>query len=40
MSKGRKEDKYKIITRIVAIILAIAMVLSVAGTLIYYLSAK
>ena len=39
MSK-RKEDKYKIVTRIIAGILAVAMVLSVAATLIYYLVSK
>ncbi len=39
MSK-RKEDKFKIVTRIIAGVLAAAMVLSVAATLIYYLAAK
>ena len=39
MSK-RKEDKFKIVTRIIAGILAVAMVLSVAATLIYYIAAK
>lgn len=36
----KKEDKYKIATRIIALILAAAMVLSVAATLIYYLAVK
>ncbi len=36
----RKEDKFKTVTRIIALILALAMVLSVAATLIYYVVAK
>ena len=40
MAKERKQDKYKIATRIIATILAAAMVLSVAATLIYYIVAK
>ena len=36
----RKEDKYKIVTRIIALILAAAMVLSVATAIIYALVAR
>ena len=36
MAKNNK-DKGKIFTRIIAFILAIMMVLAVAGTLVYYL---
>lgn len=37
MAKNKKIDKSKIFVRIMAIILAVLMVLSVAGTLIYCL---
>lgn len=37
---AKKQDKFKIITRIIASILALSMVLSMAGTLIFYLTTK
>lgn len=37
MSKKNKIDKSKLFTRIMAVILAVLMVLSIAATLIYYL---
>ncbi len=37
MANKNKPDVMKIVTRIMAIILATLMVLSIAGTLIYYL---
>lgn len=37
MSKKNKIDKSKLFVRIMAIILAVLMVLSIAATLIYYL---
>lgn len=38
--KKNKRDKFSIITKIIASILAMAMIFSIAGTLIYYLSMK
>ncbi len=37
MSNKNKIDKSKLFTRIMAVILAVLMVLSIAATLIYYL---
>lgn len=37
MAKNNKIDKTKLFTRIMAVILAVLMVLSIAATLIYYL---
>lgn len=39
MAKNQK-DPMKIFTKVMAIILAVLMILSIAGTLIYYLIAK
>ena len=39
MSKNR-QDKARIITKVIAFILAVMMCLAVAGTLIYYLVSK
>lgn len=37
MAKKNKTDKFKLFTRIMAVILAVLMVLSIAATLIFYL---
>ena len=39
MAKNQKDPK-KIFTKVMAIVLALLMVLSIAGTLIYYLIGK